>query len=429
MKRSLVVAAVLMLAVSALAVSPWGDDAACESKAQSTDQAIGIYRVTGGGQMSACMVDCVTVTGVDADCKIGFTAKLTGDPLPGGWHEAKGEIQLVDQTNGITFHGTVDEGQQPPFSDCVHFVGEDGTITTSSGTFDVTWFRLRINKYECANVFVDYDGSTAGWVLYDLERRKGNITFHEPKKGGPAPPPPGAPRVPNAISAGIRNTAAGSGWWGSGYEVYHSGSLSDMQESDDAYFTLVCSAHPIVDWSDCCPRPGLGMTLKWTGFEIPAGATEMKVRLEYHVYDPEDGTGQNSMPCDGKDWACCDVGGNGVHPNMCYAWYYPGPWPTGATVPNYGNGLVMLNFADALDWDGSGTGSPSAEIQDTPAEGGIGGEFAYNPTTDMAMEWTVGDWTNFVRVGPDGNEAAIHWCGGAINQLAIDKCTLEFGPH
>ncbi len=89
----------------------------------------------------------------------------------------------------------------------------------------------------------------------------------------------------------------------------------------------------------------------------------------------------------------------------------------------------MLNFADPWDWDGSATGSPSAEIQDTPAEGGIGGKFAYNPTTDMAMEWTVGDWTNFVRVGPDGNEAAIHWCGGAINQLAIDKCTLEFNPH
>jgi hypothetical protein len=426
MKRSFAVAAVLMLALSALVAIPWGDEAACNSSAQNTDQAIGMYKVTGGGQITGCMVDCGTVTGVDAVCKIGFTAHFAGGPLPGGWHKAKGQIRLRDETNGVTFQGTVDEGQPaPPFSNCVYFRGENGRITTSGGTFDVTSFWLKFTEYDCMDVFVDYDGSTAGWVLFDLE--KGNITFHKPKKGEP-PPPPGAPRVPNAIGADIWNAAAG---WGSGHEAYLSGVMANMQHSDDVYYTLVNSNHPLheIDWSDCCAESGYGMTLKWTGFEIPAGATEMKVRLEYHVYDPEDGTGQNNMPC--ADFGWCypgDVGGDGVYPNMCRAWFEPGPW-IDPTHCNYGWGLLMLNFADPWDWDGSGTGSPSAEIQDTPAEGGIGGMFAYNPTTDMVMEWTVTDWTNFVQVGPDGNEAAIHWCGGAINQLWIDKCTLEFNPH
>jgi hypothetical protein len=243
------------------------------------------------------------------------------------------------------------------------------------------------------------------------------------------PPPPGAPRVPNAIG----------GWpdaWGSGYESYHSGVMASMMDSDDAYYTLVNSNMPLHDsgWADCCL--GYGMSLTWTGFEIPAGATEMRVRLEYHVYDPEDGTGQNGMPCADNGWCFTgDVGGDGHYPNMCYAWgigdneAVPGSaWVDGVN-PCYGWGLVMVNWADCWDFDGSGTGSPSAEIQDTPAEGGQGGAFAYNPTTDMAMEWAVSDWTNFVQVGAEGNEAAIFWCGGCIYQLVIDKCTLEFNPH
>jgi hypothetical protein len=237
------------------------------------------------------------------------------------------------------------------------------------------------------------------------------------------PPPPGAPRVPNAIG----------GWpdaWGTGYETYQSGVMANMMDADDAYYTLVCGNHPLheSDWSDCCL--GYGFSMTWSGFEIPAGATEMRVRLEYHVYDPEDGTGQNNMPCADNGWCHDgDGGGDGYLPNMCKAWDYPGPWGTGASVPNYGWGLVMVNWADCWDFDGSGTGSPSAEIQDLPAEGAIGGMFAYNPTTDMAMEWAVSDWSNFVQVGAEGNEAAIHWCGGCINQLVIDKCTLEFNPH
>lgn len=254
------------------------------------------------------------------------------------------------------------------------------------------------------------------------------------------PPPPGAPRVPNAIDPAAWNVPAGG--WGSGREVYHSGTFSNMMTADDAYYTMMVPG--IDDWGNCC-TVGQGLTLKWTGLEIPVGATEMRLRLEYHVYDPEDGTGQNQMACADNGWCngspdtAADAGGDGWLPNMCSAWggYNDDPlegpidlvWWIDGTHVNYGWGLAMVNFADAWDFDGSGTGSPSAEIQDTPAEGGLGGMFAYNPETDLAMEWVVTDWTNFVTPDAEGYTAAIHWCGGCIFQLVIDQCTIEFNPH
>jgi hypothetical protein len=250
------------------------------------------------------------------------------------------------------------------------------------------------------------------------------------------PPPPGAPRPPNALGGTTWNDFAGG--WGDGYYGYLSGTYSAMKISDNQYYVLT-NTHTLVDadeWSDCCMDPGYGMSLKWTGFEIPVGATEMKVTLEYHVYDPQDGTGQQNMSCN-PGWCSSTAQDAGLDfPNFCAEWGWqaleadPAEWAWIDNVhPNYGWGLVMMNFADPNDFDGSGTGSPSAEIQDTPAEGASGGAFAYNPETDMVMTWTVNDWTNFVNVGPDGNEALIHWCGGSINKVYVDQCTLEFNPH
>ncbi len=252
------------------------------------------------------------------------------------------------------------------------------------------------------------------------------------------PPPPGAPRVPNALGGNTwlaADVAAGGTppGWGDGWYNYHGGTYSNMKTSDDQYFVFGGSfTMTDTGWSECCLDPGRGLSLKWTGFEIPAGATEMKVILEYHVYDPQDGTGLQAMSCN-VGW-CTSPGDTGAtYPNFCLEWDWPGGAGSGAWIdeihPNFGWGLVVLNFADPWDWDGSGTGSPSAEIQDLPAEGALGGAFAYNPQTDMVMEWTVSDWTNFVQVGAEGNEALIHWCGGSIWEIYVDQCTLEFNPH
>jgi hypothetical protein len=253
-------------------------------------------------------------------------------------------------------------------------------------------------------------------TAYELGR---TVTFQQSEP----PPPPGAPRTPNALGGWTEYEPDG---WGSGNYKYSSGAYSNMKTSDNQYYVLVNSLSPWTDgtdWSECCADPGNGMTLKWTGFEIPVISTEMKVTLEYHVYDPEDGTGLQAMSCN-AGW--CVSGAD--YPNFCKEWGYPAGYTDGVH-PEYGNGLVMVNHADPWDWDGSLTASPSAEIQDTVAEGAFGGVFAYNPETDMVMTWTVTDWTNFVTVGPDGNEAAIQFCGGSIYKLMIDQLTLEFNPH
>jgi hypothetical protein len=222
------------------------------------------------------------------------------------------------------------------------------------------------------------------------------------------PPPPGAPRPPNSL---------GGATWPDLAEdsrpeaVAFSGSFANMKYSDNSYYVLDIPTYPMVDgvdWTDCCSSSGA--TLKWTGLEIPVGATEMKLTLEYHIYDPEDQSvlSQNNMPC-ANMWCTSDYN------NMCEEW--GSPWIDGVHV-NYGFGLVMVNYNDAWDWT-------NAEIQDTPAEGGYLGAFAYHPTTDMVMTWTVNDWTDFVKDG----EAAIHFCGGTMSSLWIDQCMLEFNPH
>ena len=227
------------------------------------------------------------------------------------------------------------------------------------------------------------------------------------------PPPPGSPRAPNALGGATWPDLAGDS---RPEAIALSGSFSNMKASDDSYYVMKTPTLPVTSWDDgggCCEAQGA--TLKWTGLEIPVGATEMKLTLEYHISangTPDDDLDQNGM-------SCCSN-------NMCEEW--GSPWVDGVNV-NYGWGLVMVNYADCWDWDGSGTGSPSAEIQDTVAEGGFGGAFAYNPNTptgDMVMTWTISDWTNFVS----GNEAAIHFCsGGSIPLWYIDQCTIEFNPH
>ena len=247
----------------------------------------------------------------------------------------------------------------------------------------------------------DTDGT-----MYELGRR---ATFDRLEP----PPSPGTARPPNGIGDATWNALTADTRAGS---TQLSGSFGDMKVSDDHYYVMHGAHMPqeAMDWSDCCAYTGA--TLIWSDVEIPAGATEMKVMLEYHVYDPADGTGQNHMPC-GDLWCSVDW------INMCDEW--GSPWVDGVN-PCWGWGLVMVNYADAWDWDGSGTGSPSAEIQDTPAEGAFGGAFAYHPQTDMVMTWSIADWTNFVS---SGNEVAIHFCGGTWPYLYIDQLMLEFNPH
>jgi hypothetical protein len=261
------------------------------------------------------------------------------------------------------------------------------------------------------------------------------------------PPPPGTPRPPNALGSADWNSLA-PGTDDNDTDpigddtpvvetrpgaVYLSGSFSNMKFSDDSYYVLATPTLPVTSWNEgggCCESNGV--TLKWTGLEIPLAATEMKVTLEYHV-------GVNDL--DQNAMACCSN-------NMCEEW--GSPYVDGVNV-NYGWGLVMVNqwinplpfdpsdpsglsTPGAWDWDGSVSGSPSAEIQNTAAEGGYndpldvpdaGWVFAYNPTADMVMTWTANDWTNFVKDGV----AMLHICsGGSIPFFYIDQCMLEFSP-
>jgi hypothetical protein len=224
------------------------------------------------------------------------------------------------------------------------------------------------------------------------------------------PPPPGSPRTPSATGDAAFNALAGDSRPGA---APFGGGWGAMMASDDSYFILKNMQLPITSWAaggGCCENTGL--TLKWTGVEVPVGATECVLRLEYHVGGTD--LDQNGMPC------CSN--------NMCEEW--GSPWIDGVHVC-YGWGLIMVNYADVWDWDGSGTGSPSAEIQDTPAEGGLGGMFAYHPfgntpAADVAMTWTVSDWTNFLN----GDEMMVHFCGGGTTPYwYIDQCTIEFNPH
>lgn len=421
MRRSFAVAAVLVLAVSALVVIPWGDEAACESSAQSTDQATGMYRVTGGGQMSGCMVDCGTVTGVDAVCTIGFTAEFVGDPLPGGWHEARGEIHLVDNTNGVTFQGTVDEGQPtPPFSNCVYFMGEDGRITTSGGTFDVTSFWLKITEYDCVDVFVDYDGSTVGWVLSDLE--KGNITFHKPKKGEPPPPPPGPGGPFPACDLGTAEWNAASGDQ-SGRVSIASGSFLNVNDSDDLYLVLSIPplaphstnwSDPTVAWELCCwglPDPtgpqSMGATIKWCDITIPSGATEMKVTFEYRA--------------DIADYYCCSL-------NPCAEdgqnWHGMGePWDSeGAPL---GWGMGMVNFG-VDPWMLSTWGSEADLFSGHDYAGSYTDyQYARKSRSEEVVVWTVPIASAPNYVDESGN-VLLHMCGGGWGQMYIDQAIIEF---
>jgi hypothetical protein len=237
------------------------------------------------------------------------------------------------------------------------------------------------------------------------------------------PPPPGAPRPPNAIGSADWGSLADDPRVGCGA---FSGTFSNMKVSDDVYYVMKNQTLPVTTWTDgeCCTSSGF--TLEWTGLEIPVAATEMKLTLEFHGGGTD--LDQNGMSCCSNNM-CEEWGGyndDPLDPPLDLVW-----WIDGVHV-NYGWGLIMVNMNDAWDWTNS-------EIQDTPAEGGgddpntpaVESAFCYipfgnTPAADKVMTWTVNDWTDFVVDG----KAMIHWCaGGSLPYLYIDQCMLEFNPH
>ena len=214
------------------------------------------------------------------------------------------------------------------------------------------------------------------------------------------PPPPGAPRPPNAVGTADWNALNDDDRAGG---VQFSGTFSNMKVSDDSYYVMKNPTLPVTTWDDedteCCTSSGFN--LEWTGLEIPVAATEMKLTLEFHGGGTD--LDQNGM-------SCCSN-------NMCEEW--GSPWVDGVNV-NYGWGLLMADMVDG--WGG--------EIQDTPAEGGYLGAFAYmpfgnDPSADMVMTFTTNDWSNYVVDG----KAMIHFCaGGSLPYLYIDMAMLEFSP-
>ena len=228
------------------------------------------------------------------------------------------------------------------------------------------------------------------------------------------PPPPGSPRPPNAVGTADWNALNADDRAGG---VQFSGTFSNMKTSDDSYYVMKNPTLPVTTWADpgseCCTSSGFN--LEWTGIEIPVGATEMKLTLEFHGGGTD--LDQNGM-------SCCSN-------NMCEEW--GSPWVDGVNVC-YGWGLLMADMVDG--WGG--------EIQDTPAEGayfypadpGPPPEpaywgFAYMPfgnssSADEVMTFTTNDWTNYVVDG----KAMVHFCaGGSLPYLYIDECMLEFNPH
>jgi hypothetical protein len=349
------------------------------------------------------------------------TTLVALDPVPSyhGWSSA-----AIDPTDAYIEFDAPYLGPELPAAaggtwDIVFYFGADATPTSTpelltvedSASASLTPGDLTGLTGDYFTVAVDIPTMTPGMKLmwatvesptgaaYQLGR---TVVFEQLEP----PPPPGSPRTPNAIGDAEWNALAGDDRPGA---APFAGTFSSMKFADDDYYVMKTTTLPVTSWSEgggCCESTGV--TLRWTGLEIPPLATEMVLRLDYHAGGTD--LDQNGM-------ACCSN-------NMCEEW--GSPWVDGTNVC-YGWGLVMVNYADAWDFDGTGTGSPSAEIQDTPAEGGLGGAFAYHPwMTDVAMTWTVTDWTNFVN----GGDAMIHFCGGGTAPYYyIDQCTIEFNPH
>jgi len=115
---------------------------------------VGCYKLTGGGRLmlsDGTFTDGATGAVIDltgSDCTFGLTAQGTStsddDMVP-----AKGEIQIVNHTAGIIFHGVVDQTgndkYQSMFPTMVTYWGSRGTIQIgNSPAVAVDGFQLTV---------------------------------------------------------------------------------------------------------------------------------------------------------------------------------------------------------------------------------------------------------------------------------------------
>ncbi|MFB3880839.1 MAG: S-layer homology domain-containing protein [Armatimonadota bacterium] len=367
----------------------------------------------------------------------------------------------VDLTTVPAYHGWSSAGVDPVWAYVEFDAAAVGPGLAGAGTWDIVFEFASVDTPTTIEDSVgvsldaaDLTGITGTYFTVAAKRpnmtpgQKIMYTTVEGKDGTPyklartvtfellePPPPPGAPRPPNALG--------GTLWVDAGADdrsdaaEYFSGTFANMKFSDDMYYVMHQKMLPMTesDWSQCCVTSGF--TLKWTGLEIPVTATEMKLTLEYRGGGVD--ADQNQMPC---DW--CSEPSN----NMCEEWggYNDDPtdppldlvwWIDGVHV-NYGWGLVMVNFTDPWDWT-------NAEIQNTPAEGGGDDPntpeaemafcyhpFGNDPSADMVMTWSVPIATalaDFVQDDGGTYTAAIHWCSATLPYVYVDQCMLSFEPY
>jgi len=150
---------------------------------------VGCYKVTGGGKLtlsSGTLTDGATGEAIDltgSDCTFGLTAQGAstgaGDMVP-----AKGEIQIVNHTAGIIFHGVVDQTgndkYQSFFPTTVTYWGSSGSIQIGDGpAVTVDGFQLTVNDPTSGSptVFLGTDfGGSSMTMSGTLDG--GNVTLH-----------------------------------------------------------------------------------------------------------------------------------------------------------------------------------------------------------------------------------------------------------
>lgn len=150
----------------------------------------GCYKVTGGGRFTVsegALYDADGNTLADLtgnQCTFAFTAQSTGEE---GSEEtfvsAKGEVQIVNSSAGIIFHGVVNETINDKYQSIsptdVGYWGSKGTIKIGKGKpVPVEGFQLNVSTSdpEAPTVFIGISG-TLGMVLSGT-LEKGNVVIH-----------------------------------------------------------------------------------------------------------------------------------------------------------------------------------------------------------------------------------------------------------
>ncbi len=150
---------------------------------------VGCYKVTAGGRLtltSGSLTDEVTGDNIDltgSDCTFGLTAQGTGTES-GDFVPAKGEIQIVNHTAGIIFHGVVDQTgndkYQSFFPTEVTYWGSSGTVQLADGSvIPVDGFQLSVDAPTSGtpSVFLGTGFGNLSMVMTGT-LEAGNVTLH-----------------------------------------------------------------------------------------------------------------------------------------------------------------------------------------------------------------------------------------------------------